>query len=65
MSDLLDVPTRYLKLAIENFERAEHADSPALEAKFRELASEYRDKALEMLGRRMQSAPALRRHSSR
>jgi hypothetical protein len=65
MPDLIDVPTRYLELAIENFERAEQADSPALRAKLRELAGEYRDKALEMLGRRMQSGPALRRHSSR
>jgi hypothetical protein len=65
MSDLIDLPTRYLELAIENFERAEQADSPALRAKFRELANDYRDKALEMLGHRMQCTPALRRHSSR
>jgi hypothetical protein len=65
MSDLVDVSTRYLELAIENFERAEQAGSPALQAKFRELASDYRDKGLEMLDRRMQFTPALRRHSSR
>jgi hypothetical protein len=65
MSDLVDVPARYLELAIENFGRAEQADSPALRVKFRELAGEYRDKALEMLDRRMQSTPELRRHSSR
>jgi hypothetical protein len=65
MSELIDVRARYLELAIENFERAEQADSAALRAKFREFAGEYRDKALEMLGRRMESTPALRRHSSR
>jgi hypothetical protein len=64
MPDLIDVPTRYLKLAIENFERAEQADSPALQAKFRKLAGDYRDKALEMLSQSMQTTPALRRHSS-
>jgi hypothetical protein len=52
MADLIDVPSRYLKLAVQNFERAERADGPALQAKFRELAGDYRDKALEMLDRR-------------
>jgi hypothetical protein len=45
MSAVIDVPNRYLELAIQNFERAERADSPALQAKFRALAAEYRDKA--------------------
>lgn len=65
MPDLIDVPTRYLKLAIENFERAEQADSPDLQAKFRKLAGDYRDKALKMLSDRMRSGPPLRRQSSR
>jgi hypothetical protein len=52
MSAVIDVPSRYLQLALENFERAEQADSPALKAKFRELAGDYRDKALQMLDRR-------------
>ena len=64
MSDLIDVPARYLELAIENFERAQQADSPELQAKFRKLAGDYRDKALEMLSRRLQGTTALRRHSS-
>jgi hypothetical protein len=57
MADLIDVPSRYLKLAVQNFERAERADSPALQAKFRELAGDYRDKALEMLDRRRRFTP--------
>jgi hypothetical protein len=38
MSDLIDVPARYLELAIENFERAQQADSKELQGKFRKLA---------------------------
>jgi hypothetical protein len=38
MADVIDVPSRYFKLAVQNFERAERADNPALQAKFRELA---------------------------
>lgn len=63
--DVIDVPTRYLELAVQYFERAEQADSPALQAKYRELAGDYRDKALEMLNRRLQSPPPLRRQSRR
>jgi hypothetical protein len=38
-----DTPNLYLSLAIKYFERAEKADSPALQAKLREMAAEYRD----------------------
>jgi len=51
MSAVIDGPSRFLQLAIQNFERAERAGSPALQAKFRALAAEYRDKALQMLDR--------------
>jgi hypothetical protein len=32
------------------FERAERAESPVLQAKFRELAREYRDQVVRLLG---------------
>jgi hypothetical protein len=47
LSAIIDVASRYLELAIQNFERAEREDSA-------ELRASYRDKALEMLDRRMQ-----------
>jgi hypothetical protein len=56
-TSLPDVPNDYFKLAVQNFERAERADSPVLRAKFRELAGDYRDKGLEMLDRRRQPTP--------
>jgi predicted nuclease of restriction endonuclease-like RecB superfamily len=61
MSNLIDVPARYLELAIENFERAQQANSPELQAKFRKLAGDYREKALEMLSRLMQRTTAFER----
>jgi hypothetical protein len=44
-----NLSNRYLRLAIENFERAEKADSPALKAKFRQVAGDYRDQALRLM----------------
>jgi hypothetical protein len=44
-----DTPNRYLNLAIKYFERAEKAESPALQAKLREVAGEYRDQALRLM----------------
>jgi hypothetical protein len=52
MSAVIDGPSRFLQLAIQNFERAERAGSPALQAKFRALAAEYRDKAPRQWDRR-------------
>jgi hypothetical protein len=49
MSAVTDISSRYLRLAIANFERAERADCPQLQAKFREMAGEYRDMALRLL----------------
>jgi hypothetical protein len=46
-----DISDRYFRLAIENFERAERENSPQLQAKFREMAGEYRDLALQSLDR--------------
>jgi hypothetical protein len=57
MSGVIDEPSRSLELAIQYFERATQADSPVLQAKFRELAGDYRDKALEILNRRIQLTP--------
>jgi hypothetical protein len=58
LADVIDVPKRYLELAVQYFERAEQADSPALQAKYRELAGDYRDKALEMLNAPAKAAVA-------
>jgi len=44
-----DTPSLYLNLAIKYFERAEKAGSPALQAKLREMAGEYRDQALRLM----------------
>jgi hypothetical protein len=52
MVTVADIPDRYLRLAIEHFERAERTDNPQLQAKLRELAEDYRDRAIEMLDRR-------------
>ena len=49
MSPSFDKLGRCLQLAIHNFERAERADSPALQARFRQIAGMYRDMALEIL----------------
>jgi hypothetical protein len=46
-----DMSDRYLELAIQYFKRAEQEANPQRKAKFRELAGEYRDKAVEMLDR--------------
>jgi hypothetical protein len=45
----VDKSSQYLELAFRYFQRAEQADNPALHAKLRKLAGEYRDKALEMI----------------
>ena len=42
-------PNLYLKLAIKYYERAEKVDSPALQAKLREMAAGYRDQALRLM----------------
>ena len=42
MSPAFDKLGRCLQLAIHNFERAERADSPALQARFRQIAGMYR-----------------------
>jgi hypothetical protein len=44
-----DISSRYLELAIRYFERAARTDNLVLQAKLRELAGEYRDKALQIL----------------
>jgi hypothetical protein len=46
-----DISSRYVELAIQYFKRAARTDNPVLQAKLRELAGEYRDKALQMLDR--------------
>jgi hypothetical protein len=52
MVTVADIADRYLRLAIQNFERAERTDNPQLRVKLRGLAEDYRDRALEMLDRR-------------
>jgi hypothetical protein len=58
MVTVADIPNRYLRLAIEHFERAERTDNPQLKAKLRKLAGEYRDKALQIIGRAVGSPKA-------
>jgi hypothetical protein len=49
MSGSLAESDRYLRLAVEHYERAESSDNPQLQAKFREIAARDRDLALKML----------------
>jgi hypothetical protein len=46
MSAIADRTNRYLRLAIRCFEQA---DSPALKAKLRQMAGDYRGQALRLL----------------
>ena len=62
MSAVTDISSRYLRLAIANFERAERADCPQLQAKFREMAGEYRDMALRLLDRQWNAEPRAKSH---
>jgi hypothetical protein len=48
-TSVTNIPNLYLCLAIKYFERAEKAASPALQAKLREVAGEYRDQALHLM----------------
>src|SRR3954467_11181305 len=43
---------RCVRLAIENNDSGERAETPKLKAKFREVAGQYRDKALHLLDER-------------
>ena len=55
---VVDKLSRYLELALQYFERSEQANNPQIRAKFRKLAVEYRDNALEMLDRTLSSPKA-------
>jgi hypothetical protein len=57
MCPSIDKLDRCLQLAIHNFERAELADSPALQARFRQIAGIYRDMALKLLNGAAASIP--------
>ena len=53
-----DISSRYTELAIQYFERAARTDNPVLQAKLRKLAGEYRDKALQIIDRGVDSPGA-------
>jgi len=57
VSGVADKSNLYLNLAIKYFERADKANSPALKAKFRELAVEYRDQALRLMALQSDAEP--------
>lgn len=40
--------SRYFRLALANYERADAVENPKLKAKFMEIAARYRDLALEI-----------------
>jgi hypothetical protein len=60
-----DTPNLYLSLAIKYFERAEKAGSPALQAKLREVAGEYRDQALRLMALQLNAAYEVRLRAHR
>jgi hypothetical protein len=51
-----DMSGRYLELAIQYFKRSQQEANPQTKAKFRKLAGEYRDQALELLDRAVEAA---------
>jgi hypothetical protein len=48
MPGYTDKSRQHLRLAVENYKRAEAAESPELKAKFIEIAERYRDLALQI-----------------
>ena len=60
-----DTPNLYLCLAIKYFERAEKAGSPALQAKLREMAGEYRDQALRLMALQLNASHEARLRARR
>jgi hypothetical protein len=60
-----DTPNLYLNLAIKYYERAEKVDSPALQAKLREMAAGYRDQALRLMALQLKVDPAERLRARR
>ena len=48
MPGYTDKSRQYLRLAVENYKRADATDNPELKARFMKIAAEYRDLALEI-----------------